>query len=290
MIRTNKDRLVKMAVLGEISPPKLGRGYRPDNAGRSAIPIGMAGIAYNVRVGDPAFGWEADHLEPGVSIHNPDLQQDYAMHYLTCVGNQAVVVSGAAAGAQGMVSGEHARLLVDFEPQDLEYMCIGDQILIQAYGLGLDLVDYPHITVRKCSPDLIEAMPLERLGDGRLMVPVTHELPPQIMGSGMELFPEFVDQDMMTEDRALMEELGLADLRLGDLVAIRDQDHSHGRGYREGAVVIGLINHGDCFMTGHGPGVMTLLSCPTPDIVPAIDPEANIVKYLNIGRWGQGRG
>ena len=48
MIRTNKDSLVKMAVLGEISPPKLGRGYRPDNAGRSTIPIaiGTATWAY----------------------------------------------------------------------------------------------------------------------------------------------------------------------------------------------------------------------------------------------------
>jgi hypothetical protein len=285
MIRTNKENLVKMAVIGEISPPKLGRGYRPDNAGRSTIPIGMAGIVYNVRVGDPAFGWEADHLEPGVSIHNPDLQQDYAMHYLTCVGNEAVVVSGEATGARGMVSGEHARLLIDFEPKELEKMCIGDQILIRTHGLGLELVDCPHITVRKCSPELIDAMRLEPTGDGKLIVPVTYEFPPQIMGSGMELFPEFVDQDMMTEDRALIEELGLTNLRLGDLVAVRDQDHSTGRGYQEGAVVIGLINHGDCFMTGHGPGVMTLLSCPTPHILPVIDPDANIANYLNFGRW-----
>ncbi len=285
MIRTNKNRLVKMAVIGEISPPKLSPGYRPDNAGRSTIPIGMAGIAYNVRVGDPAFGWEADHLEPGVSIHNPDEQQDYAMHYLTCVGNQAVVVSGEAAGAPGIVSGEHARLLVDFEPEHLDSMCVGDRILLKTYGLGLELLDYPHITVRKCSPQLVEAIPLEPAGDGKLIVPVTHEFPPQIMGSGMELFPEFVDQDMATEDRALMRELGLTNLRLGDLVAVRDQDHTYGRGYQEGAVVIGLINHGDCFMTGHGPGVMTLLSCPTSHIVPRIDPDANIANYLNFGRW-----
>jgi len=52
-MRTNEDKLVRMAVIGEISPPKLGRGYRPDNAGQAAIPIGMAGIVYNVRVGDP---------------------------------------------------------------------------------------------------------------------------------------------------------------------------------------------------------------------------------------------
>lgn len=286
MIRTNKDRLVTMAVQGEVSPPKLSRGYRPDNAGQSAISIGMAGIVYNVHVGDPAFGWEADHLEPGVSIHNPDQLADYAMHYLACVGNEAVVVSGEAQGAVGYVSGEHARFLIDFEPEVLEDMCVGDRIIIKTRGVGLELVDYAHITVRNCSPELIDAMRMEPAGDGKLAVPVAHEIPPELMGSGLELIPEFVDQDLMTQDRELIEELGLSKMRLGDLVVVRDQDHSYGRGYRDGAVVIGLINHGDCFMTGHGPGVMTLLSCPTPDIVPVIDPDANIANYLNIGNWG----
>jgi hypothetical protein len=286
-MRTNENRLVKMAVIGEISPPKLGRGYRPDTAGQAAVIIGMAGIVYNVRAGDPAFGWEGDHVEPGVSIHNSDQGQDYAMHYLTCVGNEAEVVSGGAAGSRGIVTGEHARLLIDFQPEALEEMCVGDRIQIQAYGLGLELLDCPNVTVRKCSPALIATMGLHLDGEGRLRVPVTHELPPEIMGSGMELFPEFVDQDMMTGDRGLMEELGLTTLRLGDLVAIRDQDHSYGRGYTQGAVAIGLINHGDCIMTGHGPGVMTLLSSPGPDIVPVITPGANIADYLNIGRSGE---
>jgi hypothetical protein len=276
-----------MAVIGEISPPKLGRGYRPDTDGQAAVPIGMAGIVFNVRVGDPAFGWEGDHVEPGVSIHNPDQGQDYAMHYLTCVGNEAEVVSGGAAGSRGTVTGEHARLLIDFEPEALEEMCVGDRVQIETYGLGLKLLDCPNVTVRKCSPALIAAMGLELDGDGRLRVPVTHELPPEIMGSGMELFPEFVDQDMMTGDQDLMARLGLTNLRLGDLVAIRDMDHSYGRGYTEDAVVIGLINHGDCFMTGHGPGVMTLLSSPGPDIVPIIKPGANIADYLSIGQHGE---
>ncbi|NLE77486.1 MAG: DUF4438 domain-containing protein [Chloroflexi bacterium] len=284
MIRTNKDRLVKMAVLGEISPPAL-RGYGPDNSGRAKFSIGMAGIVYSTRVGDPAFGWEADHLEPGVSIHNADTQADYAMHYLTCVGNEAVVASGDAAGTRGIVSGEHARLLIDFAPEELERMCVGDRIQILTEGLGLAMVDYPHIAVRKCSPQLLEAMRIREAGDGKIVVPVAHELPPQIMGSGMELFPEYVDQDMMTEDRSWVESLGLLSLRLGDLVAIRDQDHSTGRGYQKGAIAIGLINHGDCFQTGHGPGVMTLLSCATAHIIPEIDPDANIGNYLKFGRW-----
>jgi hypothetical protein len=185
-----------------------------------------------------------------------------------------------------MVSGEHARLLIDLAPEHLDMMCIGDQVLIRTFGLGLEFLDYPHIRIRKCCPELIEAMGLTPAGDGKLVVPVTKVFPPQIMGSGMELFPEFVDQDMMTEDRTLMDELGLTDLRLGDLVAICDQDHSYGRGLSEGAVAIGLINHGDCFSTGHGPGVMTLLSCATSHILPVVDPDANITNYLDFGRRG----
>ena len=288
-MRTNEDHLVQIAVMGEISPPSLSAPYRPDASGQARVMYGMAGIAYNVRVGDPAFGWEADHLEPGVSIHNRDLEADYAMHYLTCVGNEATVATGDACGAKGVVSGEHARLLIDFAADVLDRMCIGDRMVIKTHGVGLQLLQYPHITVRKCSPRLIEAMGLEHGAGGTLRVPVTHEIPSQIMGSGLELIPEFVDQDLMTEDRTLMEELGLTDLRLGDVVAIRDQDHSHGRGYSSGATTIGLINHGDSFMTGHGPGVMTLLSCPTPHIEPFIEPEANIAKYLRIGRWSEER-
>ena len=287
MIRTNKASLVKMAVGGEVSPPKLFGKVQADSNDRPFLSIGMAGIIYNARVGDPAFGWHADHLEPGVKIHNPDLEADYAMHYLTCMGNEAVVTSGEAQGARGTVTGEHARLIIDFAPEVMEMMSIGDRVVLQAYGMGLQLLDFPQITVRKCSPELIEAMPMEVDEDGRLRVPVTHLLPPQMMGSGAELFPEFVDQDTMTGDRAWIAELGVDKLRIGDVVAICDQDHRYGRGYKDGAIVIGLINHGDSVMTGHGAGVMTLLSCPEADIIPVVNPDANIGNYLKCGRWAE---
>ena len=73
-----------------------------------------------------------------------------------------------------------------------------------------------------------------------------------------------------------------------DIVAIQDHDHSTGRGYREGSIVIGLINHGDSYLMGHGPGVMTVLSCPTPHLEPVIDPRANIANYLGVGEWAAG--
>jgi hypothetical protein len=177
--------------------------------------------------------------------------------------------------------------MVDFPPEVMEEMAIGDRMVVRTHGVGLALLDYPHIAVRKVSPALLHAMHIEEAGDGRLRVPVTAIMPAHLMGSGAELMPEYVDQDLMSNDRAAIAMHALDRLRVGDIVAIQDHDHSTGRRYREGSVVIGLINHGDSYLMGHGPGVMTLLSCPTPHLEPVLEPRANIANYLDIGAWAE---
>lgn len=285
MVRTNADDLVRMAITAYVSAPVLQHSpYKPDTEGASQILIGTAGVAYNARVGDPAFGWAGDHVEPGVCVAHPDSDVDYAMHYLTCVGNAAVIVDGLAAGTRGIVTGEHARMMIDFPPDALEDICIGDRILIKTHGRGMRLLDYPGILVKKAGPKLIEKWGLREGSDGHLQVPVVATIPSRIMGSGAELTPEFVDQDLMTTgDRAALEELGIDDLRLGDLVAVMDVDHRYGRGYKPGGVTIGLIMHGDSVMTGHGPGCQDLLVCTNGEIEPIIDPNANIAEILGFG-------
>jgi hypothetical protein len=145
--------------------------------------------------------------------------------------------------------------------------------------------------VRKMSPELFDALRIEELGDGRIRVPVAAEIPGYLMGSGAELGADYVDQDMMTNDRETLAALGLDNLRIGDILAVRDHDHTVNRGYREGAITIGIINHADSFMTGHGPGVMDLLSCAMPKIEPVIDKRANLAVYLGIGNhdWADER-
>jgi hypothetical protein len=282
-LATNEAQLVEIAVTGTISQPSLRYpGYTLDNMGVGRVLPGMSGVVYNARVGDPAFGWAADHVEPGVSIANADGMADFGLHYLTCVGNRAVVTSGLAKGAEGIVTGEHARLLVDFAPNVNELLCVGDSIQIIACGRGLALTDFPRIELKKTSPRLLNSLPLEKTASGKLRVPVTMELPPRIMGSGAELNSEFVDQDLMSGDRALMTELGIDQMRLGDLVVIPDADHRYGRGFRKGAAAIALCIHGDSVMTGHGPGIMTLMAAAEPVIEWVIDPNANIAHYLNI--------
>lgn len=283
MLRTNATQLVEVAVAGQISQPSFRRPeYIPDNDGISKVLPGMSGVLYNIRVGDPAFFWAGDHVEPGASIAHKDMGVDFALHYLTCIGNRAVVTSGEAKGAEGIVTGEHARILIDFAPEVSELLCIGDNIQIRAKGRGLMLSDYPHIQLKKCSPELIKALPLEAVNDFKIRLPVTMELPIEAMGSGAELNSEYVDQDLMTGDRKLMAELGLDQMRLGDLVAIRNADHRFGRSYRQGAVSIALCIHGDSIMTGHGPGILTLMTCDQDAIEWSIDPGANIAHYLKI--------
>jgi len=282
VLRTNADRLVEIAVMGAVSQPTLRYpGYTLDQDGVGRVLPGMAGVVYNARVGDPAFGWAGDHVEPGTSIHNGDPAAEFALHYLTCIGNTATVTSGLAKGAQGIVTGEHARLLIDFPAEANDLLCVGDNIQIKAHGRGLAFTDYPQIHLKKCSPALIDAIPFEDLG-GKLRIPVTMELPIRIMGSGAELNPEYVDQDLMSGDRLLMVDLGIDRMRLGDLVVINHADHRYGRGYRAGAVTIGLCIHGDSIMTGHGPGILTIITCAEPLIEWVIDPAANIANYLKI--------
>lgn len=281
-LRTNEAQLVAMAVTGNISQPSLRYpGYTLDTDGAGRVWPGMSGVVYNARVGDPAFGWAGDHVEPGASIANPDGPAEFALHYLTCMGNRAIVTSGLAKGAEGIVTGEHARILVDFPPDMHDLLCVGDSIQITAYGRGLALTDFPQVELKKVSPALLHGMGIEAV-DGKLRVPVTMELPPRIMGSGAELNSEYVDQDLMSGDRALMAELGIDQMRLGDIVVIPDADHHFGRGYRKGAVTIALCIHGDSVMTGHGPGILTIMTSSEPVIEWVIDPQANIARYLNI--------
>lgn len=281
-LRWNTDELVEMAVTGQVSQPAIRQGaylHWPD--GRATTLPGMYGIAYNARVGDRAFGWAGDHVEPGASIAHPDEKSDYALHYLTCIGNAAEVVSGRARGATGVVTGEHARLLVDFPPEVLDDLMVGDTIQIRALGRGLRLPDFPAIEFKKTSPALAEAFGL-RVEGGRVVCPVVMELPARVMGSGAELNAEFVDQDLMSGDRALMASLGLDTMRLGDLVAIRDVDHRFGRSFRRGWTAICLCIHGDSVMTGHGPGILTLITGPSDVLGFTIDRGANLAALLGL--------
>ncbi len=291
MLRTNKDRLVMISIQGRVSYPVRRAAYTITHDGQPVVVPGVGGITYNIKVGDKAFGWEADHVEPGVSTvvneEKRDAPPNYAYNTLACVGNQARVISGDAKDTVGVVTGHHGgieHVLIDFDQETLEKLCIGDKILIKAYGQGLKLLDYPEIKVFNLDPSLLEKMKIKETGDGTIDVPVTCEIPAKLMGSGLgSASVASGDYDITTADKKMVEKYKLAQLRFGDIVAISDADNSFGRSYREGAVSIGIVVHSDCVIAGHGPGVATLLTSTAGKIKFHIDTNANIANYLNIG-------
>ena len=246
---------------------------------------GVGGIRYNVRVGDPAVGWMADHVEPGVSIKVSDVNANMALNILSCIGNEAIVVSGDAKGSKGVVTGKHGgieHVIVDFTPDVLDKLVIGDKVLVKAYGVGLKILNLPEVRVMNIDPKLLKLMDL-KIVEGFLEVPVTHLVPASIMGSGLGAVQTYSgDYDIQLFDEETVKKYHLEDLRLGDLVAIMNAEHTYGRIYRSGAVSIGVVVHTDCVMAGHGPGVTTIMTSGSGKIKPRIDPEANIAKLLNL--------
>ena len=108
-------------------------------------------------------------------------------------------------------------------------------------------------------------------------------VPACIMGSGLGRNHAFRgDYDIQMFDDSVVEEYGLADLRLGDLVALVDADNSYGRIYLRGAVTVGVVVHGQCLTAGHGPGVTCLLSSATGAIEPIVDKKANLATLLKL--------
>ncbi|GAH93730.1 unnamed protein product, partial [marine sediment metagenome] len=239
MLKNNKERLVMISIQGRVSNPVRRAAYTVTYDGQPVVVPGVGGITYNIKVGDKAFGWEADHVEPGVSTvvneEKRDAPPNYAYNILACVGNRARVISGDAKGAFGIVTGHHGgieHVLIDFDSETLEKLCIEDKILIKAYGQGLKLLDYPEIKVFNLDPSLLEKMDIKEIGDGTIDVPVTCEIPAKLMGSGLgSASVASGDYDITTADKKMVEKYKLDQLRFGDIVAISDADNSFGRSY-----------------------------------------------------------
>jgi len=279
---SNVESLIQMAVAGYVSQPSFKNpGYIPNNDGKSVIYPGMFGVVNNVKVGDKAFGWAGDHIEPGVSIDSEHINEHFALHYMVCTGNKAIVRSGEAKGSIGIVTGEHARNLVHFEQKTLDKICVGDQIDIITHGRGLKLLDFPDIGLKKIDPNLLKSMNL-KIVDKKLIVDVAMELPIRIMGSGAELNSEYVDQDLMSGDRSLMKKLKIDQMRLGDLIVINHADHRWGRSFKKDYISIAICIHGDSVMTGHGPGIMTIMTGKRKNLGWKINKKANIKNILKV--------
>ncbi|MGG7059098.1 DUF4438 domain-containing protein [Clostridium nigeriense] len=283
VVKTNKDKVVKWSVAGKIHHP-TGGGYRITHEGVPIVVPATGGISYNVKIGDSVYGWAGDHIEPGVSIRNENKEESAALTTFSCIGNEAKVISGEAAGKKGYVTGMHGgidHVLIHFNEETLDKLAIDDKIMIKAYGQGLKIEGFEDVHVMSIDPDLFEKLGVKEK-DGKLQVPVVATVPPYLMGSGIGSPSAYTgDYDIMTADKEEIKRLGLDKLRFGDLVLLQDCDNSFGRGYLKGAVSIGVIIHSDCVKAGHGPGVTTIMVSKDSKIEGIIDSNANIGNYMN---------
>lgn len=284
-----------VAVAGQIAHPVgAANPYRIGNDGVPRVLPGTGGIVLNRRIGDRCVGLAGDHIEPGVSLHNNQREivggrngPNQALITYACIGNRVRVVSGPCMGKWGLVTGKHGGVdhtIVDFPTSVLQRLNIGDRMQIYSYGLGLELSDYPDISVFNCSPELLGRWGIvER--DKQIKVPVTHRLPAGIMGSGLGKNTAWRgDYDIQLFDAESRRRYGLERLRFGDMVAIIDADTRFGPSLRKGYTTIGAIVHGDSTVSGHGPGVSPLLCGRSEQLKTFLSPNANLAHIFEIRR------
>jgi len=284
MLKTNQEKCVMQSVQGRIHHPVMrSPGYRIGSDGFPRILPATAAITYNAKIGDSCMGLMGDHVEPGVSLKNADAMEDVALNVLACVGNKARVITGDAKGAIGTVTGMHGgadHVMIHFDEETIEQLVVDDKILIKSFGQGLQLLDFPDIICMNLDPALLEKLDITVTNQG-LTVGVTHIIPATLMGSGLGSSTMMSgDYDIMTRDLETLKKYNLDTLRFGDIVFIEDHANNHGPDYLQGAGTVGVIIHGDSFISGHGPGVTVLLTSRKPLLQPKINPNANLINLI----------
>ncbi|MCY1136996.1 DUF4438 domain-containing protein [Actinoplanes sp. Pm04-4] len=255
-------KTVAMNLSGAVETPEMPSSpYLVDVDGRPYVPIGTAGIVLGVRLGDGVFDHDADHAAPGVTLSHTDQAARHGLTALACLGNEAVVHGGAAAGRRGRVlgkRGEQGRVIVVFPDDVLELLLPGDPILVRAHGQGA--VVSPSVALINTDPDFLDRLPISVGNDG-VRASVRAAVPSALAGNGIGRPAHMWDLDLqVTAETAAA--AGLAGLLLGDLVAVDDLDVRHNAGYRRGWRTVGLIVHGGSPQPGHGPGLMPMLCGP----------------------------
>ncbi|SFK57129.1 protein of unknown function [Nitrosomonas aestuarii] len=292
-LHTNERCLVMTTVMGEVSHPSdKASPYRIGQDGVPRILPGVGGVIINHRIGDACIGLVGDHVEPGVSIKNYRSTGgkvkdafNLALNTYACIGNRAVIVSGPCAGHAGIVTGKHGgidHVLLDFPVRILKRLRIGDRIQIYAYGTGLKINEFPAVEIFNCSPQLLRSWGIWS-ENGKLNVPVTHRLPARVMGSGIGLGTvQRGDYDIQLFDRQFMRSYQLDRLRFGDMIAIMHADTRFGRSFNRNFITFGIVVHGDSTVSGHGPGVVSLICGSVSLMKPVKDDSANIASILRV--------
>ena len=283
-VSTNRDRVLAVAVQGQVAPAQPSRGYVITWDGRPKVAVGIGGINYNLRLGDRVFGWAGERATVGVATEGTGEARYGGDAWLThaSIGNEVRVLGGQAQGEKGVIVGKFGSyVLTQFPEGAVDKLAVGDRFQIKADGLGLEIDGFKDVFVHSLAPALLEKLGLRVVGD-RLEVPVVKEIPAVIVGQGAgggALSGNWHIQTCYPPD---IKTYGLDGLRFGDLVLLQDTQTDYGRGYYKGGATIGVVCAGPSDVSGLGIGVTAVLSTRFGKIAGRIDPEANIGKYLGL--------
>jgi hypothetical protein len=267
-------RAVAVNLLGYAEQPQFGATpYEVNAEGHPYVPAGDGGIVLGVRLGESAFGRDADHVAPGACLIHPDQAARHALAIYSCIGNQATVRTGDAAGARGVVigkRGELGRVVVWFEQQHMARLRPSDQVTVRSAGQGWQPAGFPpDVTLLNTDPGALAHLPVSIGGNGAVVtVAVRAVVPSKVAGNGigrpaagwdLDLQLGWPDPAAGSARRVSGSAQGLV---LGDLVAVSDLDARFNMGYRRGWMTVGVIVHGSSPLPGHGPGLTPILTGP----------------------------
>ena len=172
--KCNANRLVIQYGMGVVRQPYL--RVMPWQVSHDGIPMilpRMGSITLNVQIGDSVYGLAGDHIEPGVTIKNhQSSSENGALNVLSCVGNDAVVISGDAKGDRGFVTGHHGgveHVLLYFPQETLEKLVIGSVV-----NYALDFGDYVQY-INESDPTVAKAVEVLEKGESFPKAPQTEE-------------------------------------------------------------------------------------------------------------------
>jgi hypothetical protein len=250
-------RLVKVNVVGIIEQGSVGNDpYRIDHDGHPYVPVGDGGIVLDLRLGDGVFDFEGDHAAPGVCLTHSIEDAAHALSAQACIGNLAEVRTGLAIGRLGAVVGKRGggRVIVAFPQDVLRHLRPGDHVSVRSYGQGAE-GPVSGVTALNITPEALKKLPITIEGS-HAVVGVRSIMESRVVGNGIGRPMPMWDVDLQIGPSST----NAINLRLGDVVAIRDLDARYNAGYRRGWMSVGVVVHGGSPQPGHGPGVTIILS------------------------------
>lgn len=283
VLNLNVKKLVKMVGFGYVNGPVrfFSHDITPD--GQPRVVPALGGVVFDYRLGDSVNKYNADHLQPGISISAndsflPSDSENQALFTYTCIGNEVEITDTRSnvEGYKGIVTGKHGGvnyIMAQFPESVLKKIGKKAEVKIELYGLGLKDLSHPGIHFMNIDPSILVQMPINEIKNS-LVFPVVKVIPAEAMGSGIGSTEATGDYDIMSTHESSK------DLKIGDFVCINDNYAYIAPGYMKNAVTIGVVVHGGCIDSGHGPGLLPILTCDRGNLKTYIDKKSNLKKYI----------